>query len=413
MFVGWGTSRPFSACHSDSRQRLRRHDPPRFAVPNNVPFAPIDVLTLDSFLRPSHNGVVSEQKNSQQSDPTQRSSAPSSVNLAAFAWLSIAAALATIALKTAAYVVSGSVGLLSDAVESGVNLVAAVIALIALKQAAKPADNRYTYGRSKVEYFSAAVEGAMIFAAAATIIFTAVMRIASPTPLDNLGLGLAVSVVASIINAFVGFILLRAGRKHRSPTLSADGSHLMTDVITSIGVLIGIGLVALTGWERLDPIIALLVGINITVTGVRLVRSSLAGLMDVTLPDEQNRLLVAVLASHTTDDVSFHGLQTRQAGRESFANVDMLVPGSWSVREGHERAENVIDELRRAVPGLRVLIHVEPIEDPRSYDDIPDGFIPLPAPHESIEDACGVGTVAPPRFSGEDVTTKPTRSSSQ
>ena len=318
------------------------------------------------------------------------------VNLTKFAWLSVAAAITTIVLKSGAFLLTGSVGLLSDAAESSVNLIAAVVALFALVQAAKPADSRYTYGRSKVEYFSAAVEGAMIFAAAAVIIFTAIERILNPASLENLGIGLVVSVFASLINAAVGTVLLRAGKTYRSPTLKADGMHLLTDVVTSVGVLVGVGLVALTGWNLLDPIVALLVGINITVTGVRLIRSSLSGLMDVTLPEEQNNAIVSVLAAQG-DGISFHGLQTRSSGRDSFANVDMLVPGSWSVKEGHERAEDVIDQLRAAVPGLRVLIHVEPIEDPRSYDDIPDGFVPLPVDHtEDPEEASGAGLSEPP-----------------
>ncbi len=294
-----------------------------------------------------------------------------------FAWLSIGAAIATIALKFAAYLHTGSVGLLSDAAESLVNLVAGIVALIALRMLAKPADSRYTYGRSKVEYFSASIEGSMIFVAATFIIYSAINRIFHPVPLENVGIGLAISVVASIINGVVGWVLIRAGKRHRSPTLHADGIHLLTDVVTSVGVVLGVALVALTDWQILDPIVALLVGANIIFAGWRLLRSSVAGLMDVTLPAEDNEAIKAVLAEHTSDDVTFHGLQTRQSGRDSFANVDMLVPGKWSVREGHEFAEDVAEEMCKVVPGLRVLIHVEPIEDPRSYDDIPDGYVPL------------------------------------
>ncbi len=297
--------------------------------------------------------------------------------LTTYAWLSIVAAFLTISLKAVAFLLTGSVGLLSDAAESMVNLVAALIALVALKQLSKPADSRYTYGRSKVEYFSAAVEGAMIFGAAAFITFAASVRLVHHSPLTNLDAGLLISVFASLVNAVVGMTLIRAGRRFRSPTLTADGTHLMTDVVTSIGVLVGIGLVWLTNWDILDPIVALLVSLNIVIAGIRLIRTALSGLMDITLPEDENRALVSVLTAHTTADVSFHGLQTRRSGRDSFANVDMLVPGSWSVREGHEQAENVIAQMCAALPGLRVIIHVEPIEDPRSYDDIPDGFVPL------------------------------------
>lgn len=300
-----------------------------------------------------------------------------SVNLIKYAWLSVAAALVTIALKASAYLMTGSVGLLSDAAESIVNLVAAIVALVVLHQAAKPADGRFIFGRSKAEYFSAGVEGAMILAAAAVIIVATIERILSPRPLDNVGIGLVVSVVASIVNGIVAVILLRAGREHRSPTLQADGAHLMTDVVTSAGVVLGIGLVWLTGWHILDPLVALAVAINITFTGVRLIHSSLDGLMDATLPAEQNAALVAVLRSHASDTVSFHGLQTRASGRQSYANVDVLVPGAWTVHRSHRLAELIKEQMKEAVPGLHVMVHMEPIEDPSSYEDIPEGQIPL------------------------------------
>ena len=312
-------------------------------------------------------------------------------SLIRFAWLSIAAAVITLTLKTVAYLLTGSVGLLSDAAESVVNVVAALVALVALRQAEKPADSRFTYGRSKAEYFSAAVEGAMIFAAALFIIGSAIDRIVHPQPIDNVGVGLLISVGASMINGAVGFVLIRSGKKYTSPTLSADGKHLMTDVVTSAGVLVGIGLVGLTQWNVLDPIVALIVGVNITVTGIRLIGQSLQGLMDVTLPDEKNAAIIDVLQSFSTPEVSFHGLQTRVSGRESFANVDLLVPGEWSVRDSHALAERVKSRMKKAVPGLGVMIHVEAIEDPSSYEDIPDGFVPLPgsptsSPHSAAEE---------------------------
>lgn len=320
-----------------------------------------------------NSNVLSRRKKTQDTRKTGGS-------LLRFAWLSVAAAVFTLSLKTVAYLLTGSVGLLSDAAESIVNVVAALVALVALHQAEKPADSRFTYGRSKAEYFSAAVEGAMIFAAAIFIIGSAVHRILNPQAVENVGMGLLISVGASIINGGVGITLIRAGRRNSSPTLVADGKHLMTDVVTSAGVLVGIGLVGLTHWHVLDPIVALVVGVNITITGIRLITQSLQGLMDVTLPPEKNAAIVRVLQSFSSDEVSFHGLQTRASGRESFANVDLLVPGNWSVRKSHGLAEQIKSAMKDAVPGLGVMVHVEAIEDPSSYEDIPDGFVPIELP---------------------------------
>ncbi len=299
-------------------------------------------------------------------------------DLSPYAWLSIGTAIATIALKTGAWAVTGSVGLLSDAAESLVNLAAAIVALIALKAIARPADSTYTYGRSKAEYFSAAVEGGMIFIAAGGILIVSVERFIHPQPLENIGLGLAVSIVAALLNGVVGYILLRAGKRHRSITLTADAKHLFTDVITSVGVVVGVALVALTGWELLDPILGFLVGVNIVITGARLMVESARGLMDRTLPDEENAIIVAILQSHASDEVQFHGLQTRGAGREKYANLDVLVPGHWTVADGHRYIERIEAELEAALPGLVVVTHMEPIDDPESYEDIPEGQIPIP-----------------------------------
>lgn len=304
-------------------------------------------------------------------------------DLSAYAWLSIATAIATIALKSAAWALTGSVGLLSDAAESLVNLAAAVVALIALKAIARPADATYTYGRSKAEYFSAAIEGVMIFFAAGAILVVSAERFINPRPLENVGVGLAVSVVAAVLNGVVAWILIRAGKRHRSITLVADGKHLFTDVLTSAGVVVGVVLVALTGWERLDPVLGFLVGVNIIVMGAKLVVESTRGLMDRTLPDDENAALVEVLQSHASEHIQFHGLQTRVAGREKHANVDILVPGHWTVHQGHEFIEKVEAELESAVPGLVVISHLEPIDDPSSYEDIPDGHIPIPRSPDS------------------------------
>ena len=308
-------------------------------------------------------------------------------NLARFAWLSIAAAVVTIGLKSGAWLLTGSVGLLSDAAESVVNLVAAVVALFMLRLAAKPADEDHHFGHTKAEFFSAAVEGGMIFVAALAIIVSSVNRFLHPQPLENIGIGLLISVVASAVNGGVAFVLLRAGRRYKSMTLKADGKHLMTDVWTSAGVVVGVLLVALTGWERLDPIIAFAVGVNIIVAGFRLVAESTSGLLDRTLPDEENAEIVAVLLTYTTDDVKFHGLRTRSAGRFGFATFDALVPGSWSVRKAHDLVEVIEADIHAVAPDLDLRIHIEPREDPRAYGDHPVE-IPIVPPDDS-GDAAG------------------------
>ena len=299
------------------------------------------------------------------------------VDLTRFAWLSIAAAILTISLKAGAWVMTGSVGLLSDAAESVVNLVAAVVALIALRVAIRPATERFLYGRAKAEYFSAAVEGAMIFVAAAVILVSAVERFLNPQPLENVGWGLAISVFASLINGGVALVLLRAGRRHNSITLRADGKHLMTDVVTSAGVLVGVGLVVLTGWDRLDPVVAFLVGVNIIVTGIGLLTESVSGLLDKALPDEEHEVITEILRRRTDDTVTFHGLQTREAGQEKYMNVHVLVPDDWTVKRGHDYIEDLEHELMGAMPALRVLTHLEPISDPASYEDIPEAHVPI------------------------------------
>ncbi|SLM95598.1 Cobalt-zinc-cadmium resistance protein [Brachybacterium nesterenkovii] len=257
------------------------------------------------------------------------------------------------------------------------NLVAAVVALVALKVAAKPATEQFLYGRAKAEYFSAAVEGAMIFVAAAVILVTAVERFVHPQPLENVGVGLLISVAASVLNGAVAMVLLRAGAKHRSITLKADGKHLMTDVWTSVGVVAGVGLVWLTGWERLDAVVAFAVGVNIIVTGIGLVSESIAGLLDKVLPDEDNAVITEILRRRTDGEVTFHGLQTREAGQQKFMNVHVLVPDEWTVKQGHDYIEDLEDELLGALPSLTVITHLEPISDPASYDDIPVAHIPI------------------------------------
>ncbi len=281
-------------------------------------------------------------------------------DLAKYAYLSIATAVLTIALKSGAFLVTGSVGLLSDAAESGVNLVAAVIALVALRVAARPADDNHHFGHGKAEYFSAGAEGVMIFVAAAVILFAAARRFLDPAPIDSVGLGLAISTVASVLNGVVGVMLVRAGRAHRSVTLSADGKHLLTDVWTSVGVIVGVLLVALTGWQRLDPVVAAAVGLNILVTGYRLVVEALRALLDQALPPEDLARLDATLDTLRTDEVSFRDVRTRESGRHRFVSLTLLVPGTWTVARGHDLADAVEARVAQTFPGAEVQTHLEP-----------------------------------------------------
>lgn len=289
--------------------------------------------------------------------------------LARFAWLSIAAALVTITLKAVAWQLTGSVGLLSDAAESLVNLAAALVALWALTVAARPADDGHHFGHSKAEYFSAAIEGQMILVAAFLIMWPAVQRLLNPQPLENVGIGLGISVVASVVNGVVAWVLLRAGRRYRSSALVADAHHLLTDVWTSVGVVAGVLVVAATGWLVVDPLLAIAVGINIMFTGWRLLRDSIAGLMDVTWSSQENTELAALLARFERPDVHFHGLRTRTAGHHRFAEVHVLVPGAWTVQQGHDVVEEIEAAVASELLDVSIICHMEPLEDPRSYGD--------------------------------------------
>jgi cation diffusion facilitator family transporter len=290
-----------------------------------------------------------------------------SPRLARYAWLSIAAAVVTIGLKSGAYLVTGSVGLLSDAAESGVNLVAAIVALIALKVAARPADANHHYGHGKAEYFSAGLEGMMIFVAAAVIIASSIQRFLHPQPLESVGLGLAISGLASVLNGVVGSLLIRAGRAHRSVTLIADGKHLMTDVWTSVGVIVGVTLVALTGWQRLDPLVAAAVGVNIIITGFRLVAQSTIALLDVALPEEDDVRLRRALDTFRSDEVGVTEVRTRQSGQHRFVSLTLRVPGDWTVRHGHDLADQVEAAIGRELPGVAVQTHLEPHPEPAPH----------------------------------------------
>ncbi len=292
-------------------------------------------------------------------------------SLTRFAWLSIGAAIATISLKTVAYYLTGSVGLLSDAIESLVNLAGAIMALIMLTIAARPADDDHVYGHSKAEYFASLVEGLLILTASAGIFTTAINRLLHPAQLEGLGIGLAVSVAASLINFIVARILLEQGKKRNSISLEADAQHLMTDVWTSVGVISGVAIAGFTGWNILDPILAILVGLNIVWTSIQLVRRSVSGLMDVVLPNQQLKLIEEVMAKYRQKGVNFHALRTRQAAARGFISVHVLVPGHWTVHDAHHIAEDFESDIRAALGGVTtVFTHLEPAEDELSMEDI-------------------------------------------
>jgi cation diffusion facilitator family transporter len=289
--------------------------------------------------------------------------------LTRFAWLSIAAAVTTIAMKTVAWWLTGSVGLLSDAAESVVNLVAAVMTLLMLIVAARPPDDEHAWGHAKAEYFASAVEGLLILVAAVAIAWTAVNRLLHPRAIEALGFGLVISTGASLVNLGVARVLFRAGKAHGSIALEADAHHLLTDVWTSAGVLAGIGLVALTGWQRLDPIVALLVAANIVWTGVQLIRRSTLGLLDTAISGEEQRALQAILDAYGARGAAFHAVRTRQAASRRFITMHVLVPGEWTVRRGHDLVEEIEGSIRAAIPAANVMTHLEAVEDPAAFAD--------------------------------------------
>ncbi|HEX5767854.1 MAG TPA: cation diffusion facilitator family transporter [Burkholderiales bacterium] len=293
-----------------------------------------------------------------------------STELERYAWLSIAAALATITLKTLAWWLTGSVGLLSDALESIVNLAAALLALTMLRLAASPPDEKHPYGFSKAEYFSAGIEGALIVLAAAGILASAIPRLIDPEPLTAPVLGLTLSAAASGINLAVGMLLIRVGKTQHSIALEADGHHLMSDVWTSAGVIVGVALVFLTGWLRLDPLVALAVAVHIVWTGLRLMRRSWKGLLDAAISSEDTGEVTKLFAEYSRRyGVSFHALRTRQAGARRFISFHFLVPDEWSVAQAHRLSEEIEERIRSMVPNAAVFVHLEPISDPSSYDD--------------------------------------------
>jgi cation diffusion facilitator family transporter len=288
-----------------------------------------------------------------------------------YAWLSLGAALVTIALKTLAWNVTGSVGMLSDALESLVNLAAALLALAMLRLAAAPPDAAHPYGRFKAEYFASGAEGALIVFAALSIAVAAVPRLSAPSPIEAPALGIALSLAATAINLGVAFKLLSVGRKLHSIALEADGHHLMTDVWTSVGVVAGVVLVAATGWLILDPLVALAVAAYIVWRGFVLMRRSFAGLLDAAIPVAELADIEKIFAEYRRRcGVEFHALLTRQAGARRFISFHLLVPDAWPVDRAHHLSEEIEERIRSLVPKAIMLSHIEPISQPASYEDI-------------------------------------------
>jgi cation diffusion facilitator family transporter len=286
-----------------------------------------------------------------------------------YAWLSLATSILTIGLKFGAYYLTGSIGMLSDAVEAGVNIIAAMVALGVLTYAEAKPDREHNFGHEKAQYFSSGIEGALIFVAAGAIVWSAIPRLANPQAIEQVGAGLALSVVAGVANAGCAWVMLRAARTHRSITLEADARHLLTDVWTTVGVFLGVVLVQTTGWLRLDPIIALAVALQIVRTGAHLMMRSFDGLMDRAVPDADRAVIVGVLDSLRHEGGDYHALRTRISGAKSFVDVHVLLPGSMTVQAGHDLCERLEKEIQSKLPHIEVLTHLEPLEDPRSWDD--------------------------------------------
>ena len=280
--------------------------------------------------------------------------------------------LVVLALKLLAWALTGSVALLSDALESTVNLATALAALIAIRVAAMPADTNHPFGHHKAEYFSAVLEGVLIIVAALLILREAWTGFWAPRPLDAPLLGLAVNIGATALNAAWAFVLVRQGRKLRSPALVADGRHLWADVVTSGGVAVGVLLALFTGWWVLDPVMAALVAVNILWSGYTVVMASLSGLMDEAVPEDVQEKIRTVISAQATGAVAAHDLKTRHAGSATFVEFHLVVPGEMSVFDAHEICDRVEREMARTVPDVRTTIHVEP--DHKSKDS---GVIPV------------------------------------
>ncbi|PIY94737.1 MAG: cation-efflux pump [Candidatus Levybacteria bacterium CG_4_10_14_0_8_um_filter_35_23] len=292
-----------------------------------------------------------------------------SKSLSYFVWVSIAAAIITISLKTAAFFLTGSVGLLSDALESVINLVAAVVALFAIKISQKPPDEDHTYGHFKAEYFSSIIEGILIFLAAITIGYTAILRLIHPQPIEQAFFGILISFLAAGINLVVGLKLLKAGKKHNSIVLEADAHHLFTDVWTSGGVILGVIVVAITQINILDPIVALFVAANIIYTGYVLIKRSSLGFMDTAIDKKDVANIKQILKKYSNKDVKFHSLRTRQAATKKFMSVHILVPEKWSMQKSHQLVKDMEKDIEQSVFNITVLTRLETIENSEIHDE--------------------------------------------
>jgi len=290
-------------------------------------------------------------------------------SVSGYARLSIATAIFTIGLKTYGYFVTNSLALFADALESGINLMASIVMAWMLWLSAQPPDREHNFGHTKFEYFASGLEGLLILGASASIFLSGWERWHTPQPIHSEGLGTVIIALATAINGIVGLLLIRGGKRLRAIALEADGQHLLTDVWTSIGGMIGLGLVMLTGWTIFDSLAGLVVGINIAWTGIHLLQSSIAGLVDTALPEKEQKLIQSVLDKYKNQGIQFHGLLTRRAGRKSFIQIHVLVPAHWSVQEGHNFCEQIEQEIRSLLTYSHIITHLEPLEDPRSWAD--------------------------------------------
>jgi len=292
-------------------------------------------------------------------------------SLVRYAYLSIGAAIITIILKFSAYWITDSVGLLSDAIEACVNLMAALIVFGAIRVVEKPPDADHEYGHDKAGYFSSGIEGVLIMVASLSIIFASFRRLLDPQPIEQPGIGLAIALLAAAINFLVARTLVKVGKGRDSIILEADGQHLMTDVWTSIGVVLGVSATVLTGITRIDPLIAILVGAKIGWEGIRIVLKSSRGLMDTSIDQRERDVLKKLLDRYQQEQgIQWHALRTRQAGARRFVSVHLLVPGDLSVQQAHDLSEQLEAEIRSVIPNSSVFSHIEPVEDPVSADDM-------------------------------------------
>ncbi len=290
-------------------------------------------------------------------------------SIANIMWISIAASVLTIALKWLAFSITGSVGFMSDAMESGINLIAGIVAFYSLTVAARPADKEHPFGHDKAEYFSSLAEGVLIVIAAFGIAYAAINRLYHPQPLESLDYGMLLSVAATVINLITARILLYYSKKYNSITIEADAHHLMTDVWTTVGIIAGIFLVKLTGWQFLDPIMAILVAISIVYTGIKLIIRSMDGLMDSRLSEKEMVLIREVLDRYKSEEIDYHALYTRRASAKQFITFHLLFPGDFTVNKAHDLTKQIENELKTLMPYSDVFIHVEPINDPDAFED--------------------------------------------